>query len=179
MALIKALLTQWYLTLSHVSAALTVTVSDLADRVALPALTVLLFGLVGAVAPCQLTTNLSAMAYVGSRLGQARPWREALAYASGKVLMYTLAGAAVVVVGLQLQAAAVPVVVAARKALGPLMVVIGLGFVGVLRFRGSMGRGVAGGFVARLARSHRLVSRIAGAIFIVAGLHDTLTYWVL
>ena len=256
MDLIKWLMTQWYLMLSQFSAALTVPVSDLADRVELPLLTVFLFGLVGAVAPCQLTTNLSAMAYVGSRVSDARPWREALAYILGKVLVYTLLGAAAVAVGRELQAAAIPVAVAARKVLGPLMIVIGLGFLGVLRLRGSVGRGVfawlqtrlpQGGafrafllgvafsftfcptlfwlffgltiplaltsaagwtfpglfavgtalpllafttllvmgtdlaqwFVARIKRSHRLISRIAGAIFVVAGIHNTLTYWML
>jgi sulfite exporter TauE/SafE len=256
MDVIKGLMTHWYLTLSQVSAALTVPVSALADRVELPLVTVFLFGLVGAVAPCQLTTNLSAMAYVGSRVGETRPWREALAYVLGKVLVYTALGAAAVVVGLQLQAAAVPVAVAARKVLGPLMIVIGLGFLGILRLRGSMGRGVsawlqarlpqrgtlgafllgvafsstfcptllwlffgltiplalrsaagwtypglfavgtalplliftallvigtdlAQGFVARVKRSHRLVGRVAGAVFLLAGINDTLTYWAL
>ncbi|HEV8674669.1 MAG TPA: sulfite exporter TauE/SafE family protein [Methylomirabilota bacterium] len=256
MELIPALFRHWYLLLSRFSAALTVPVSDLADRVDWPVLTVLLFGLVGAVSPCQLTTNLSAMAYVGSRLEERRPWREALAYIAGKVLVYTVAGAAVIAVGLQLQAAAIPVVVAARKALGPLMIVIGLGFVGILRLRGSvgygfaaslqarlprqgisrafllgvafsfafcptlfwlffgltiplalrsaagwsfpglfalgtalplvaftgllaLGGGAAGRFVERLTGSHRLVSRVAGVIFILTGIHDTLTYWAL
>ena len=256
MDVIKGLMTQWYLVLSQFSAALTVPVSDLADRVELPLLTVFLFGLVGAVAPCQLTTNLSAMAYVGSRVGEARPWREALAYILGKVLVYTALGAAAVAVGLQLQAAAIPVAMAARKVLGPLMIIIGLGFLGVLRLRGSAGRGVsawlqarlpprgalgafllgvafsftfcptlfwlffgltiplalrsgagwafpglfavgtalplvaftgllavgsgaAGGFVERLKRSHGVASRIAGVVFILAGINDTLTYWAL
>lgn len=256
MDLLKGIMTQWYLTLSQISATLTVPVSALADRVELPVLTVLLFGLVGAVAPCQLTTNLSAMAYVGSRLGEGRPWREALAYIVGKVLVYTLVGGVVVAVGLQLQATAIPVAMVARKALGPLMIVIGLGFLGILRLRGAVGRGAsawlrawlpqtgalgafllgvafsftfcptlfwlffgltiplalrseagwsfpglfalgtalplvaftallalgsgaAGGFVERLKRSHRLVGRAAGAIFILAGVNDTLTYWAL
>jgi hypothetical protein len=68
--LITRLMVQWHVTLSQFSAALTVPLSDLADRVELPLVTAFLFGLVGAVAPCQLTTNLSAMAYVGSRVGR-------------------------------------------------------------------------------------------------------------
>lgn len=257
MELIQGFMRQWYLVLSQFSAALTVPVGDLADRVELPVLTVLLFGLVGAVAPCQLTTNLSAMAYVSGHLEEGRPWRETLAYILGKVLVYTLVGAAVVAVGLQLEAAAaIPVVIVARKALGPLMIVIGLGFLGVLRLRGSVGsrlsawlqarlpRGgpwgafllgvtfsftfcptlfwlffgltiplalrsaagwsfpglfalgtalplvaftallavgssAAGGLIERLKRSHHLVSRVAGVIFILAGINDTLTYWAL
>jgi cytochrome c-type biogenesis protein len=256
MNLITGLMTQWYLVLSRFSAALTVPVSDLADRMELPLLTVFLFGLVGAVAPCQLTTNLSAIAYVGSRVGVVRPWRDALAYVLGKILVYTALGAIAVAVGLQLQTAAIPAAVAARKLLGPLMIVIGLGFLGVLRLRGSAGRPVsawlrarlpqggasrafllgltfsftfcptlfwlffgltiplalrsaagwifpglfavgtalpllaftallvvgtdlAHGFVARVKRSHRRISRIAGAVFVLAGIHDTVTYWTL
>lgn len=252
----QGLLAQWYVMLSQVSAALTVPVSDLADRMALPLVTVFLFGLVGAVAPCQLTTNLSAIAYVGSRVGEARPWREALAYVLGKVLVYTVLGAAAVAVGWELEGAAIPVAVVARKVLGPLMIVIGLGFLGILRLRGSIGHGAAGWlrarppqggawrafllgvafsftfcptlfwlffgltiplalrsaggwtfpglfavgtalpllvftgllvvgtdlaqrFVTHVKRSHRLIGRIAGVIFVVAGIHDTLTYWAL
>jgi cytochrome c biogenesis protein CcdA len=256
MELIAGLMTQWYVVLSRFSAALTVPVGDLADRLQWPLLTVLLFGLVGAVAPCQLTTNLSAMAWVGSRAGAARPGREALAYILGKVLVYTALGALAVAVGRELQAAAIPVAVVARKVLGPLMIVVGLGFLGIVRLRGSAGRGasawlqtrlprggalgafllgvafsftfcptlfwlffgltiplalgstagwafpglfavgtvlpllaftallmvgtdLAQGFVARVTRSRRLIGRMAGTVFILSGIHDTLTYWTL
>ncbi|MDR7553956.1 MAG: hypothetical protein QN117_13330 [Armatimonadota bacterium] len=85
MDVIRGLAAQWDVLLSQVSAALTVPVGALADHVELPLVTAVLFGLVGAVAPCQLTTNLSVMAYVGGRAGDGRPWREALAYVLGKV----------------------------------------------------------------------------------------------
>lgn len=256
MDVIKALMREWYLWLSQFSAALAVPVSSLADRVELPFVIVVLFGVVGAVSPCQLTTNLSAMAYVSSRLGEGRPWREALAYLLGKMLVYTAVGGAAIWLGLQLQAAAIPVVIVARKALGPLMIVIGLGFLGVLRLRGSVGRGFSawlrarlprtgtrgafllgvafsftfcptlmwlffglmiplalrspagwtfpglfavgttlpliayagllaagngagGGLVERLRRSSRLITRIAGIVFVLVGVHDTLTYWAI
>lgn len=156
---------EWYLVLSQFSAALTVPVSTLADRVELPLASVFLFGLIGAVAPCQLTTNLSAMAYVSSRLRDGRPWREALAYILGKVLVYTIVGAAVILLGLQLQAAAVPVVIIARKALGPLMIVIGLGLLGVLRLHGSLGRGVSTWLQARLPKEGAWGAFLLGMTF--------------
>ncbi len=194
--------------------------------------------------------------YVSSRLGEERPWREALAYVLGKVLVYTVAGAAAVAVGARLEAAAIPVVIAARKALGPLMIVVGLGFIGMLPLRGSagsrlsawlqarlprhgirgafllgmafsltfcptlfwlffgltiplalrsaagwtfpglfavgtalpllafaglvaVGSAAAASFMERLRWCHRIVSRVAGGIFILAGINDTLTYWAL
>jgi len=41
------------------------------------------------------------------------------------------------------------------------------------------GSGLAGALPRRLSRSHSLVRRIAGVIFVLAGLNDTLTYWSL
>jgi hypothetical protein len=37
---------------------------DLADSVAVPAAAAVIFGLIGATSPCQLSTNLGALAYV-------------------------------------------------------------------------------------------------------------------
>ena len=165
MELIKALMREWYLLLSQLSGAFAVPVSNLADRLELPLLTVVLFGVVGAVSPCQLTTNLSAMAYVSSRLGEGRPLREALAYISGKVLVYMTVGGAVILLGLQLQSAAVPVVIAARKALGPLMIVIGLGLLRVLRLHGSVGRSVSARLQARLPRKGAWGAFLLGVSF--------------
>ena len=158
MELIQGMMREWYLILSQVSVALSVPVKELADWVQLPLLTVLLFGLVGSLSPCQLTTNLSAMAFVSRRLGEAQPWSEALAYTLGKVLVYMVAGGAVILFGLKLEQAAIPIVVAARKAIGPLMILIGLGFMGLIRLRGSFGRK----FSSRL-RAHLPERGIAGA----------------
>jgi hypothetical protein len=58
---------------------------------------------------------------------------------AGKVTVYSLAGAAVVLAGLQLQAVSIPVVVAIRKALGPLMIVVGLVLVGLWSPRITLG----------------------------------------
>ena len=139
MELIQEWMRDWYFLLSQFSAALTVPVSQAASRVKLPLVSAVFFGLVGSVSPCQLTTNLSAMAYVSKSIGEGRVWAEALAYTLGKVLVYMLVGGAVIFLGLQLQQAAIPVVVAARKAIGPLMIIIGLGLMGFIRLRGSLG----------------------------------------
>lgn len=247
---------EWYVFLSQLSAALGEPLRQFADRVEFPLVTALVFGLMGATAPCQLTTNLSAIAYVSRRLGEGRPWAEAVTYTLGKVLMYTVAGGAVIGLGLQIQASTVPVVIVARKVLGPLLIVIGLVFLGLLNLRISLGHGLvraiqrrmsirgawgaflmgvvfsfafcptlfllffgltvplglrsnagllvpgvfaigtalpllayaglvaagsglAGAYARRLSGSHAVVRRVAGAIFILAGIHDTLTYWSL
>jgi cytochrome c biogenesis protein CcdA len=247
---------EWYLLLSRVSVTLGEPLKDLSDAIEVPMLSALLLGLLGATAPCQLTTNLSAIAYVSRRGGDGRSWVEALAYTLGKVLVYTLAGGAIIALGLQIQVSTVPVVVVTRKLLGPLMIVIGLVFLGLLNLRVTLGqrlaealrrrlpaRGAWGAFLlgvvfsfafcptlfllffgltiplglrsrggvliptlfavgtalpllaygallrwgtalARgysqwLSRSHPAARRVGGAIFVIAGINDTLTYWAL
>jgi cytochrome c biogenesis protein CcdA len=253
MELIRETMQQWYIVLSQISFALSVPIKQVADGIQIPILTALLLGFVGSLSPCQLSTNLSAMAYVSRRL-DGELWSEALAYSLGKVLVYMLTGGAVIILGLRLEQAAIPVAVVARRAIGPLMIVIGLGLVGFIRLRGTAGSSVAswlrsrlpgtgmpgafslgvvfsftfcptlfwlffglmiplaiisnGGWTfpgvfavgtalplvsfaalassggqlseklkERLKRSQSLVSRISGAIFILVGINDTLTYW--
>lgn len=253
METVQETMQQWYIVLSQISFALSVPIKQVADGIQIPLLTALLLGFVGSLSPCQLSTNLSAVAYVSRRF-DGEIWREAFAYSLGKVLVYMLMGAAVIILGLRLEQAAIPVAVVARKAIGPLMIVIGLGLVGLIRLRGSAGTwiaswlrsrlpgtGMAGAFslgVAfsftfcptlfwlffglmiplalistggwtfpgvfavgtalpliafaalasscsqlseklkeRLKRSQSMVSRVSGAMFILIGINDTLTYW--
>lgn len=246
----------WYIFLSQLSATVGQPLYHLANRIDFPLVSAVLFGLIGATSPCQLTTNLSAIAYVSRRPGEGRAWMEAVTYTLGKVLVYTAAGGAVIALGLEIQSSTVPVVVVARKLLGPLLIVIGLMFLGLLNLRMSAGErlteaiqrrisvrgawgaflmgvvfsfafcptlfllffgltiplglrseagllvpglfavgtalpllayagllaagsGLAGGYALRLSRGYPVVRRIAGVIFILAGINDTLTYWAI
>lgn len=139
----------WYGWLSALTQGPTLALRDWADAAPWPLLAALAFGLIGALAPCQLTTSLAALAYASARPAGGRPLGLALAYVAGKVTMYSLAGAAVILAGLQLQAASIPVVIVARRALGPLMIAVGLGLLGLWRFRGGAGRGLADRLRAR------------------------------
>jgi len=144
------ILLAWYAWLSSLTQGPAQTAYDLADRVHLPVVSAVLFGLIGATSPCQLTTNLSALAYAAARPAAVRPFRLTLAYVAGKTSVYLVVGAAVVLAGLQLQALSIPVVVVARKALGPLMILIGLGLAGLWR--------------PRLAMSQHLVLTLRGRL---------------
>jgi sulfite exporter TauE/SafE len=195
------------------------------------------------------------MALVAQRIADVKgAWKTALAYTAGKVVVYTLLGSLILGLGLQLDMATIPVAIWARKALGPLMLLIGLYLVGAFRLNVSLGQhlsrwlearlphegtkgafalglvfslafcptlfwlffglliplalasqggwifpgtfavgtalpllgftyvlslgtAVAQRYVTRMKGLDRHLRRIAGAIFLVAGLHDTLTYW--
>lgn len=135
-----SLILAWYAWLSGLTQGPVVTLQGWADHLGLPLVTALLLGVVGATSPCQLTTNLSALAYASAQPARGRPLLIAVAYAAGKVSVYFIIGALVVVAGLRLEALAIPVVQVARKVLGPLMLAIGLGLFGVVPLRTSVGQ---------------------------------------
>lgn len=141
---------EWYVLLSAPATNFTEPISEIADRLNIPLLTALLFGLLGAIAPCQLSTNAGALAYVSSRAAdRGAVARSALAYLLGKVLVYTLVGVAVILAGRQLAQNAIPVIVVARKILGPLMMLLGLYFLGLVPLHFSFGQGFADWLEAR------------------------------
>jgi cytochrome c-type biogenesis protein len=159
---------EWYLLLSRLSASLSGPLGGLADRIQVAPLSAFLFGLMGATTPCQITTNLSAIAYVSRELGSKRPWQEAAAYILGKLLVSTLIGGVIIGLGQQIQGAAISVAVVTRRLLGPVMLLIALVFMDVLKFRMSLGHGVAKSLQSRLVARGPWGAFLLGVIFAFA-----------
>ncbi|MBI4317765.1 MAG: sulfite exporter TauE/SafE family protein [Chloroflexi bacterium] len=137
---LRELALNWYSFVAGISGMAGEPLMALSDTIGLPIVAAVLLGLLGATSPCQVTTNASALAIVSRRLDTPyAPVRSALAYLLGKALVYTILGAAVVLVGRELATGSIPIIVIARKALGVLMVLIGLFFLGVLRPQVSIG----------------------------------------
>lgn len=134
------LVVQWYGVLASLGRALAEPVRALADSAAFPPLTALLLGVLGALSPCQLTTGLSAVALIGRRPGP-RTLLAGVAYVAGKSLVYAGLGLAFVMAGQAAAQGSIPLLQVARKALGPLMLVVGLTLLGVLRSRLTLGVG--------------------------------------
>lgn len=124
---------EWYVFLSQISNALSEPVRALSYKINVPYASALIFGLLGALAPCQLSTNLSALGFIGRSLDRpAAASRMAWAYAFGKATVYTAIGSLAILGGLQLNSMALPVVIVFRKALGPLLLLAGLQMLGIL-----------------------------------------------
>src|SRR2546421_9801794 len=87
----------WYSFLNTLNAALSYPLGSFSDQLGLPAVTALILGLIGALSPCQLSTNAAALAYVNRRTDESRSLQPtyglALAYILGKATTYTLLGA--------------------------------------------------------------------------------------
>lgn len=148
------MLQQYYYWLSTLTRVLSQPLGDFADQVNLPLLSALIFGLLGAFAPCQLSTGLAAISFVSRRAGEPRQvWAQTLAYLAGKASVYLVLGGVLVVAGLELGEIAettIPIAALARRLMGPLLIVVGLFLAGVLKLRFSIGQQVSAGIEQRL-----------------------------
>jgi cytochrome c biogenesis protein CcdA len=138
---------QYYAWLNSLAGWLTFPLSNLADSINIPLVSALLFGLIGATSPCQLSGSVATLAFLSRDVADSRRlWAQALAFVAGKVTVYLLLGGIIVLLGLQinqLSQTAIPVVVFARRALGPLLVGVGLLMLGLFQTHPSLGSQVS------------------------------------
>ena len=127
-------LSQYYFFLTQLLAPIRAPLSDLSYDIQIPFIAAFILGILGAFSPCQLSTNVAAFAFISRDVGETkRVTRSALAYLLGKIVVYSLVGGAVILLGLQLAQVSIPVVVFTRKALGPVLIVLGLLMHGVIK----------------------------------------------
>ncbi|MEK5231768.1 sulfite exporter TauE/SafE family protein [Lysinibacillus sp. FSL K6-0232] len=93
-----------------------------------------LLGLLGALAPCQLTGNISAMMFYGNRTLQRKGnWQEILCFMLGKVIVFSGLGLLAWLFGQSFEARMTLYFPLFRKAIGPLMVLTGLVLLGLFQ----------------------------------------------
>lgn len=106
------------------------------DSKQFPLLAALVLGLIGALAPCQLTGNIGAITFYGSRSIQTRhQWVEISFFVLGKILVFTILGLAVWGLGRSFQDILPEYFSFFRKFIGPLFILIGLVLAGMIKFR--------------------------------------------
>ena len=138
MEALRSVSLELYRILSQVGSYLAPPLQELSYDTNIPALLALIYGTLGSVAPCQMSANAGAIAYLTNRAGTERRWiwRDTTAYLLGKEVVYTVLGVFAITLGLQLPTGAMVVL---RKLFGPLMILLSLQFLGVLRLRLPLG----------------------------------------
>lgn len=100
----------------------------------IPIIAAFLLGLIGALAPCQLTGNISAITYYGNRsLQTKKQWIEALFFILGKIVVFSALGLAVWLIGREFQNAITTYFAVFRKLMGPIIIFIGLFLMGAFK----------------------------------------------
>ncbi len=127
-------ISQYYFFLTQLVAPIRTPLSDLSYNIQIPFVAAFILGILGAFSPCQLSTNVAAFAFISRDVGETRRvTRSVLAYLLGKIVVYSAVGGAAILLGLQLAQVSIPVVVFTRRALGPVLVVLGLLMLGIIK----------------------------------------------
>lgn len=132
----------------------------------IPLLAAFLLGLVGALAPCQFTGNIGAVTIYGNRSLQSNiPWLHISLFVFGKLLVFSGLGFIVWILGNEVHAQFTMVIPWLRKAIGPLLIFVGIFMAGFLRMRWALN---IGKIPERYLKNSKLGSFLMGVSFTLA-----------
>lgn len=104
------------------------------DSNQIPLIAAFVLGLIGALAPCQLTGNLSAITFYGNRSLQSnKPWIEVMFFILGKLFVFSILGLFVWIIGQEFQQFITMFFSWFRKFIGPFILFLGLFLFGWIR----------------------------------------------
>lgn len=102
----------------------------LLDNSSTPVLTAFLLGLLTALSPCPLATNIAAIGFIGKDMeNRKRIFRNGLLYTLGRILSYTLLGIVLIMIlkeGSSMFGIQKTIGTWGELAIGPLLLIIGL-----------------------------------------------------
>ncbi len=140
---------------------------NLIDQSTFPFLTAFLLGLMTAISPCPLATNITALAYISKDVEKKRTvFLNGLYYTLGRALTYTIVGA-IIFFGASKFHVSRAVQANGEKWIGPLLIIIGIFMLGIVKLPGS-----SGSYMQRLADKVKIGSSwgalLLGMIFALA-----------
>lgn len=140
---------------------------NLIDQSTWPLLTAFLLGLMMAISPCPLATNITALAYISKDVdNKRRVFLNGLFYTLGRALTYSIVGAIIFFGASKFQVSRA-VQANGEKWIGPLLIIIGIFMLGIIRLPGS-----SGSYMQRLADKVKIGSSwgavMLGMIFALA-----------
>ncbi|GGA69737.1 MULTISPECIES: cytochrome c biogenesis CcdA family protein [Bacillaceae] len=102
----------------------------------IPLLFAFFLGLIGAVAPCQLTGNISAMTIYGNKsLIEKVPWLHVFLFVLGKIFVFSIIGLVIWLLGKEVHSTLTQMFPILRKLIGPLLILVGIFMLGLFSWR--------------------------------------------
>jgi len=135
----------------------------------IPVLSALLLGLITAISPCPLATNIAAIAYVSRRVKERRyAIITGALYTLGRMFSYSIIGVLIIVVGLEIPGLATFLQDFGEQALGPLLIVIGVIMLIINKLPLSLGGAKLSAVGAKVADWGMIGGFLLGALFALA-----------
>ena len=135
----------------------------------IPVLSALLLGLITAISPCPMATNIAAIAYVNRRVKDRRyAVITGLLYTLGRMFSYSIIGALIIVAGLEVPGVASFLQDFGEQILGPLLIVVGVIMLNINRMPFSLGGGRLSSIGEKVANWGMIGGFLLGALFAIA-----------
>jgi len=135
----------------------------------IPVLTALLLGLITAIAPCPMATNIAAVAYI-SRNVTDRKYAviTGALYTLGRMVSYSVLGILIIVVGLEIPGVSSFVQDVGEQILGPILIIVGLLMLFIDRLSFGRGGGKLASLGGKIADWGMIGGFLLGIIFALA-----------
>ena len=135
----------------------------------IPVVTALLLGLITAIAPCPLATNITAVAYI-TRNVRDRKYAVITGslYTLGRMFSYTTLGILIIAVGLEIPWLSGAIQDVGEKVLGPLLIVVGLLMLFIDRLSFGRGGNTLASLGSKVANWGMIGGFLLGVIFALA-----------
>jgi cytochrome c biogenesis protein CcdA len=134
-----------------------------------PVLAALLLGLITAISPCPLATNIAAIGYVSRRVTERKyAIITGVLYTLGRMFSYSVIGVIIIVAGLEIPGVASFLQDFGDRALGPILIVVGVIMLVADRISLGLGGGRLSALGAKVAGWGMLGGFLLGALFALA-----------
>jgi len=135
----------------------------------IPVISALLLGLLTAISPCPMATNIAAIAYVSRRVTERRyAVMAGILYTLGRMLSYSILGILIIVVGIEIPGVASFLQDFGERILGPLLIVVGLIMLNINKFSFSLGGEKLASIGGKIADWGIIGGFLLGALFALA-----------
>ena len=142
---------------------------QLSDSLNIPVLSALFLGLITAISPCPMATNIAAIAYVSRRATERRyAVITGALYTLGRMVSYSIIGILIIIIGLEIPGVATFLQEWGGKILGPLLIVVGIIMLIIDRFSFGLGGGKLAALGGKVANWGMLGGFLLGVIFALA-----------
>jgi cytochrome c-type biogenesis protein len=143
--------------------------SGLTGNLNIPVLSALLLGLITAISPCPLATNIAAIGYVSRRVTERRyAVLTGVLYTLGRMFSYSVIGIIIIVAGLEIPGVASFLQDFGDRALGPILIVVGLIMLIADRISLGLGGGRLSALGVKVAGWGMLGGFLLGVLFALA-----------
>ena len=135
----------------------------------IPVLSALFLGLMTAISPCPLATNIAALGYVSRRVTERRDAViTGTLYTLGRMFSYSILGVIIIVAGLEIPGVALFLQDFGEQALGPLLIVVGVIMLSINKISLSLGGGKLSSIGEKVADWGMIGGFLLGALFALA-----------